>query len=1050
MTPFLRTKSEIAIICFDRAPEANKCNKVKWCWFWAASACFILSAVSVHGQAAAQLQKAANDAMSRNDYATAAKDYNTIVTTYPSTPNIEIITISAGYAFLHSDDYLKAIDVLSKLTPESVKPEFRGKALFFTGLAQFSQAHKLSDQKQDAPSKEEYREAEQTLTTLIDFIIKDKSPDNLELLENAMYYQALCAYGQNKYPESEADLDGLLAKFPTSLQKPDYLLLLGSIYAVQANDLINAKKTDAEVVAASEKAIATFDQVVADPNAKVQGNEANMREGEILYLIAQVDPTNYTKAIEVFRRVLRKEDMIEVQQGRIDQLRAQQQIDLQNGGVNASTVANNKALVLDREVARLKELTSGPDPIIQALIRMAECYIGLKDADSARTILRRLRGLQLPPDQQQEVDLQILTSYTLGGVTDKADAALNDYLAKHAGDPSVDSISVQIAAALGKRKDYAGELKQALRSLHDFPNGKHVAEAIELQADALTNLGRVDEASKVIDNFLKANPTSPVAFGLLISQGKGFMQKNDLKDALHSFDQVRNNTAAGPFQASAGAYYIQVLNTLQRYDDVIKEGKDFQAKFPKENALASVEVITAVAMDKKNDPAAIPMLQSIAKQFSDNQPIASYALYYVVAIYQREQKTAEMIQAVTDLRTAFPTAYAFISQANDTVVAILEKQKKFDDAAALYQPLTTAPQKDVAAEAQNKIGGVWLDAAKAMGNYQSLQTDLARAEAEKRMSSAEQAYVATLKNFPDQLDAVGDALQGLVNTATARDKWGLLKDGDLEGYLAKMGADLTTPEMQTRLELAKAGLVFVIKNGHAQDAAALDRMTKAIAASPNLQLTTQEADQYGALLIGAKKYPEAQVVYQALLANAKSNESVKLAAGYYGMAATYLAQNDYPNAKIYFAKMLNLPNGAAWSAHATDAQLGMAEINEQSSSPDDIAAAKNAYADIMRSPVAGAPNQANAMLGYGRLLEKAGAAVKTPTQADIEYATHYYEQVDLFYGPALPELSAQGLYLAGQAYLKAGDAADAKKDFDKLRATYPTTAPDWVQKAPAQ
>jgi tetratricopeptide (TPR) repeat protein len=405
---------------------------------------------------------------------------------------------------------------------------------------------------------------------------------------------------------------------------------------------------------------------------------------------------------------------------------------------------------------------------------------------------------------------------------------------------------------------------------------------------------------------------------------------------------------------------------------------------------------------------------------------------------------------VTALRTAFPTAYALISQANDAVVAVLEKQKKFDDAAALYQPLTTAPLKDVASEAQNKIGSVWLDAAKAMGLYQSLQTDVARAEAEKRMSASEQAYVATLKNFPDQVDAVGDALQGLVNTAMARDKWGLLKDSDLEGYLTKMGADLTDPVMQTRLELAKAGLVFVIKNGHAQDAAALDRMTKAIAASPGLQLTTQEADQYGQLLIAAKNYPQALAVFQALLASAQPNEQVKLAGAYYGLAATYLAQGDIPNAKIWFAKMLSLPNGAAWSAHATDAQLGMAEINEQSTSPDDLAAAKNAYADIMRSPLAGALNQAKSMLGYGRLLEKAGAAVKTATQQDIEYATHYYEQVDLFYGPATPELSAQGLYLAGTAYAKAGDAADAKKDFDKLRTTYATTAPDWVAKAPPQ
>ena len=1043
-------KSEIAIICFDRAPEANKCNKVKWCWFWAASACFILSAVSVHGQAAALLQKQGNDDMSRGDYAGAAKAYDTIVTTYPSTPNIEIITISAGYAFLHSNDYLKAVSELSKLTGADVKPEFRGKALFFTGLAQFSQAHALSDQKKDADSKEEYKEAQATLTTLIDFINKDRSPDNLDLLENAMYYQALCAYGQNNYDESEAGLDALLAKFPTSLQKPDYLLLLGSIYAVQANDLITAKKTNDEVVAAAEKAIATFDQVINDPNAKVQGNEANMREGEILYLIAQLDPTNYTKGLEVFRRVLRKDDMIAVQQARIDQLRAQQQAELQTQGVNATTVGNNRAMILDREVARLKELTDGPDPIIEALIRMAECYIGLKQPDEARTILRRLHGVQLPPDQQQEVDLQLLTSYTLGGVADKADAALTDYLTKHAGDPSVDSISVQIAASLGKRKDYEGELKQAQRSLHDFPNGKHVAEAIELEVDALTNLHRIDEAKKVIDDFLKANPTSPVAFGLYISQGKGLMEKGDLNGALASFDKVRNNPAAGAFAASADAYYIQTLNTLRRYDDVIKEGQDFATKHPGDQATPSVEVITAIAMDKKNDPAAITLLQSIPKLPNVTQDVASFALYYVVAIYQRESKATEMIQAVNDLRTAFPTAYALISQASDAVVAVLEKQKKFDDAVTLYQPLVTAPLKDVAAEAQNKIGNVWLDAAKAMGSYQSLQTDAARAEAEKRMAASEQAYVATLKNFPDQVDAVGDAVQGLVNTAMAREKWGLLKDTDLEGYLAKMGTDLTAPELQTRLELAKAGLVFVMKNGHAQDAAALDRMNKALAAAPGLELTTQEADLYGQLLITAKNYPQALAVYQALLATAKPNEQIKLAGGYYGMAATYLAQGDYANAKMWFTKMFALPSGAAWSSHYTDAQLGMAEINEQSTAQVDLDAAKAAYSDIMRSPTAGAENQAKAMLGYGRILEKAGAAVKTPTQQDIEYATHYYEQVDLFYGPAEPELSAQGLYLAGQAYTKAGDAADAKKDFDKLRSAYATTAPDWVAKAPAQ
>jgi hypothetical protein len=265
-------------------------------------------------------------------------------------------------------------------------------------------------------------------------------------------------------------------------------------------------------------------------------------------------------------------------------------------------------------------------------------------------------------------------------------------------------------------------------------------------------------------------------------------------------------------------------------------------------------------------------------------------------------------------------------------------------------------------------------------------------------------------------------------------KWGVLKDTDLEGYLAKQAGDVTGGDMATRLELAKAGLVFVIKNGHQQDAAALDRMTKAVAAAPTMKLTTQEADQYGLLLLGAGKFDDAHKVFQALLDDSKPNEVVKLAEGYYGLAAVYLAQKDYANAKTNLNSMFALPGGGAWSPHFGDAQLGMAQIQEQSSDSADLEAAKSTYASIMTAPTAGAKNQAEAMLGYGRVLEKQGHPVKAANQQDIEYATHYYEQVDLFYSAALPEQSAEGLYLAAQAYTKAGDKTDADRVTAKLKS----------------
>jgi tetratricopeptide (TPR) repeat protein len=1019
-------------------------------WYLVAAISLFTSTVLVRGDAASDLLAKGQNAMAGGDYVTAAKDFDQIITTYPSTPNMEQIQLMAGYASIHIGDFPKAISELSKLIDPATKPEFRGSALFFTGLAQFSQAHKLTDKTQ---SGDFYRQANETMTTLIDFITQNPLPANQDLLEDAFYYQSLSAFGQDKYEDAETDMNTLLSKFPASLQKPDYLLLLGSIYAVQADNDITAA-TAAQPVdkdksrADAQKAIDTLHQVSTDPNALIQANQANMQTAEILYLIAQLDlpsTAGYAKALAAFEQVRRKEDMIIIQQKRVDELRAKVANDVRSSD---PAVAMKNSRLIDRETGRLTDLKNGPDPIIQALMRMAECYISMKQPDEARTILHRLSVVKLTDVQQQEVDFQTLYSYTLGGQEDKANASLNSYLAKHPGDPQADSISVQIGNALLRNKDYAGALAQAKRSLTDFPIGKHIGEAVQLESDALTKLNRLDEANNVINDFASKNPTSPAVPGLYVTQGEGQLARGDLTAALKSFQAVKDNKAAGPYQAAADAYYINTLNTLKRYDEVITESKQFATKYPDNKALASVSVIAGMAMDKKNDPGAIPALQDAAKKFSDNAETGSYALYYVAMIYQRQNKIPEMMQAVTALRTSFPTAYALISQATDAVTTILEKQKKFDDAAAAYQPLITVPLKEVAAEAQNKIGAVWLAAAKAMGPYQSLQTDEARAEAEKRLSSAEQAYIATVEHFPDFISAVGDAFKGMVNAGLQRRSWGLLKDADLEGYLTKLGAPLTTPADQTRLELAKAGLVFVMKNGRDQYPAALDRFNKALAGDPQFQLTTQEADQYGQLLLAGKDYPKALEVYNSLLTGAKASEQIRLAEGYYGLAATYLAQSDLPNAKANFLKMQSLSNGAAWSDHALDADIGMAQINEQSSAPADLASAKDAYSSIMRSAQAGARLQAEAMLGYGRILEKSGAAVKKPNQTDIEFATHYYEQVNLFYGPATPELSAEGLYLAGQAYAKANDTADATKSFDTLRKVYSKTAPDWVAKAP--
>jgi tetratricopeptide (TPR) repeat protein len=1010
-------------------------------WFFLGSVCLFCS-TWVRGDAASDLYNQGMTALQYKQYDDAAQAFDKIITDYPTSPNIDEVRIRAGLAYLNAGRFTEAIDRFSKETAPKANPAYRATALLYTGQAEFYQGEKNVDK---SPGDSSLAQAAAVLTALVNLVTTAPTPDNKAYLEQALYYRALTQFLRKDYADAEKDLLQLTQspQFNGSLLLPEYFLRLGSVYEAETNQAVTAKKPPEVIRAVADQALKAFDRVSTDPNALVQANGANMSKADVLFLIAQLDstPAGYEKALEAFRQVNRKDDLIPLQQRRLDELRKKSQ----------AAPSNDSSLLIAREDKQLDDLKNGPDPIIQALIGMAECYVAMKEPDEARTILRRIVAhATLTPDQQQQVDLQTLLSYVLGGQTDKADKALTDYLGKHPGDPQADSISYQLAADLLNRKDYAGALAQAVRSLRDFPNGRYAADALALKAQVLNLLGQSAKSSQIIAEALKQNQNSPVANRMLLTKAQNEFGGGEFDAALADYQKVRDNNSAGPeMQSAADAGYIQTLQSMKRFDDVIREAKAFEAKYPDSKALSSVLLFAGLALDEKHDPGALAALQDVARKYPKDEA-APYALYYVVAIYQRTNDVPAMIQAANDLSKTYPEAYALIAQAADKVSAACLKLKKFDDALALYQPLADAPKPDVAAAARNKIGGIWLAAAKALGAYQSMPL-AARPEAEKRLSAAEQAYTGTLEKFSNQLDAVGDALDGLVNAIKQRRSWGLLKDADLEAYLTKLAVreNLTTPEMQARLELAKAGMVFVIKDGAGQYPAALTRFKKVIAANPSLPLTRQETYQFGELLLAAQDYPAALKVYGDLLANAAPTDQIAQGDGYYGMGAANLAQGRVAQAKDYFLKLKALPQGGRWHPHILDADYGVALADEQSNQPAEIEEARQLYAQLMRDPAASVPLQAKAMLGYGRLLEKTGNVLKPTAQGPNEFAVHYYQEPHTLFGSAVPELSAEGLFDAGQAYEKAGDKANAKVQYDDLLKNYSATAPDWAAKAKA-
>ncbi len=1033
-------------------------------WFLIGSLCLLCSASLVRGDAAGDLYNKAAQELAAEQYDQAATDFNSIITGYPLTPNIEDVRIRAGFAYLHAQKFDEAVAALAKQAAPNGKPDYRGTALYFTALAQFSKAQKETDKSK---ASDDYSTTVTTLTSLIQFAPTSPVAGDKAYVEQALYYRALAYFQIPNFDAAEKDLLQLIQQYPQSLSQPDYYLLLGSLYAVETNlavttmnaavkaakspaDTADAQaKGTANVQALAQKALDAFDHVSTDPNALVQANSANMSKAEMDYLVAQLDASStdgYQKALDAFRLVKRRDDLIPIQQKRLDDLRAAAQKAAQANAANAArgvgAFATDSSSLIAREQGRLEELKNGPDPVIQALIRIAECYVMLKEPDEARTILHRVAAhAKLTPEQQQEVDFQVLYSYVLGGQIDAANKALDDYLSKHAGDPNADSLSYQLAVELMKRKDYAGALAQAQRSVKDFPNGRYVGDAIAQQAEALLKLGRIPESDAVVDNFLKANPTSPVANQMFLTKAQSESTRQEYDKALVDYGKVKDNASANnDLRAAADAGYIQTLNALKKYDELIAESKTFVTTYPQSKALSTVLLFQGMAMDQKKDPGAVAALQAVASKYPQDEA-APFALFYVVNIYQHTNKVPEMIQAAADLRKAFPESYALLVQAADAVSGVLIKQKKFDDAIALYQPLVDAKDPAIAAAARNKIGSVWLASAKSLGYYQSMQPPQ-RAEAEKRLASGEQMYVSVLKDATDT-DAIGEAFDGLIAAAKQRRSWGLLKDADLEGYLTKTTAELTDPTVQTRVELAKAGLAFITKDGAKDFPTALDRFKKAIDANPGLKLTRAETNQYGELLLAAKDYPTALKVYTNLLTNASPSDNQSPADANYGLGATYLAQGDAATARGYFEKMLT----ATWHPHFADANYGIALAELQSGQGADLDAAKAIFAGLMQNPGAGVVLQAKAMVGYGDVLDKQGHTLVPTSLGANDNAIYYYHQPNLIFGPAAPAQSAEGLYKAAQALDKAGHKPDARKDYDTIISTYAASASDWVEKA---
>ena len=380
-----------------------------------------------------------------------------------------------------------------------------------------------------------------------------------------------------------------------------------------------------------------------------------------------------------------------------------------------------------------------------------------------------------------------------------------------------------------------------------------------------------------------------------------------------------------------------------------------------------------------------------------------------------------MIQAANDLRKAYPQAYALLAQSADAVSTILIKQRKFDQAIALYQPLVGRPQ---ARRRRRRPNQNRRHLARGRQGSRLLPVDAPRdaGRGGKAPGLRRAGLPRRAEEFPRPARCCGRRLRGTGPPSPNNAAPGVcLRTPIWKAIWASSGPIFPPPDMQARFELAKAGLVFLIKDGAKQYPAALDRFKKVINDNPGLALTRQETDQFRRIA------PRGEGLSDRL-------ENLRRLTGQCGAHRSSRAGRCLLRSRRHLARagrsgpgpgLLHQTESLAWRrpvaspTSSTPILASRWRTNNRASQPTWMPPGKT-YAQLMQAPQGGFVLQAKAMLGYGRLLEKAGYAVKPSPQGPNEYAVHYYQEPNLLYGPAVPALSAEGLFDAGQAYEKAG------------------------------
>lgn len=938
---------------------------------------------------------------SEGKHAQAAAAYEDLVKSIPSSPLIPEANFRAGYAHYNAGNFDAALASFKKVLDDKRSQDLVELALSLTPQVLAAKAAKL-DLKDPNRNKALEDAVKQFDTYLGKFPASDE-------VESANYGKALALYQLAKYDDAATTLRTNVQKFAASPTMQDSQYLLALTLGTIAN--VAMQKTPGENKAADAQ-YEEGERLLRDIITKRQNlalvNEAQFQVGELLLArggnMAEKDKqaAELNKALDAYRSVQTKEYVVAAQQQRVELFKKSQVEAGQKGDV--ATFKRLKRLV-EKEQEKLAQFQERGDETVTAKIKSGLIFSMLGKPDETRVVMSYIdqMGLATEPEQKKVVQYQIARSYALQNLADKAVEKYTAFQAAYKADPMAQDLPLLLGAMYlsddPKLKDPEKATKYFAEATALYPNTKAAAAAVLMQAQAMIQLKRFDEALKVLNDTLAGKPAKELAIDAEFFRASVYAQTGKTAEAIAAFKKVRD-TYGGTPQAEQSHFQIGVMLAGTDPKAAVGELQSFVSKFPNSQFVPAAIFELAKAQNASGQKdAALATFKDLAVKHPKSAP-APYTFFERAKILNGSQKLDECVTIMRDFIKTYPTDPA-LYQAYDFIAQIYSSQSKGADAIATYEEFVEKNAKDPgAADALLKLSTLWKASAEAQGPYLAIASDPTKGgDWRKGVEKSTAAAERVLTDYPDS-QAVALALNNLLDVQRLQQTVKLKTEADVEKFFEGLAAKFANkPGTKAKIIFTLASFTF-----DKDKAKAIQHMSSAY--QPDLKFAPEDLDLYGLALIDAKKLDEAIAVYEKLAKDypippggqgsrdVQEAQAIALA----GLGKAMQEKGDKEGGGKKFAE---LEKSYSWSTKMLEVNYGLA-LDLHDKKQDDLAMER--LRKVALATKAPPELRAKSMLLLGKIHEE------NKRFAD---AIDNYVKVSVYY-PAVAKIAAEGLWRGGQ------------------------------------